>query len=147
MSNRLGLELSEPDEDGIRMAIVRVDGRPLVELIREIELPIATAAGEPAVAGAYGYLPEAVALPPSRHLFGEPARSSPLDDGRVAILGCGDCGIIGCWPLMARITLGPTTVTWDDFRQPFRKGWRYPAALRFVFDRSQYEQVLAGRAP
>ena len=46
---------------------------------------------------------------------------------RVYVLGC-QCGEVGCWPLLARISIGDASVTWDFFQQPHRKergysGW------------------------
>jgi hypothetical protein len=39
---------------------------------------------------------------------------------RVYVLGC-QCGEVGCWPLLARISVGDACVTWDSFKQPHRK--------------------------
>jgi hypothetical protein len=48
--NQLAIELTEANELGARMAILRIDGRPLIDIIREIEAPLAAATGEPTLA-------------------------------------------------------------------------------------------------
>lgn len=136
--HRLEVEVTAPNEWGCRMTVIRIDGRPLVELTAEIEAPIAAAAGQPDLAGKYDYLSAASVVTPSRLMLGNPARH----DGRVAVLGC-DCGIVDCWPLLVRITVTGDAVIWSDFRQPHRDNWVYPADLRFAFDRTQYERALA----
>ena len=54
--NTLAIEISDPNENGARMAIVRVDSRQLLDIVREVEGPIATKAGEADLAGTYDYL-------------------------------------------------------------------------------------------
>ena len=41
---------------------------------------------------------------------------------RVYLLGCGDRGDVGCWPLKARVRAEGESVVWDSFEQPHRKG-------------------------
>ncbi|MGV9556383.1 hypothetical protein [Streptomyces sp. NPDC003522] len=60
----------------------------------------------------------------------------------VPLLGC-SCGVWGCWPLMARIALTPTTVTWSSFRQPYREQWGELAMGPYEFPRDAYEAALA----
>jgi hypothetical protein len=141
VTNRLDVDLSLPHEHGSQAAILRIDGRPLIELITEIERPIAAEDGQPDLAGAYGYLSAAVACLPSRHLLGQTAECPSPEDRKSSVLEC-DCGIAGCWPLLVRITVAETEVIWSDFEQPHRSHWTYPSSLRFVFDRRQYEAAL-----
>ena len=61
--------------------------------------------------------------------------------GKVALLGC-SCGEWGCWPLLARIVATPSSVTWSDFEQPFRKQRDYSAFGPFSFARGEYERAL-----
>ncbi|WP_425247701.1 hypothetical protein [Streptomyces sp. NEAU-NA10] len=61
------------------------------------------------------------------------------------LLGC-PCGIWGCWPLMARITASPTTVTWSSFRQPHRKQWGELRIGPFTFERGAFEVALTAPA-
>ena len=140
--NRLEIAIGEPNEYGARAGIIRVDGRDLIDVVREIEGPIAAAAGEPTLAGKYGYLNIRLLVPPSQHLLGKAAR--PLleyDDGQVSLLEC-ECGCEGCWPFVATIEADDARVVWSHFRQPHRDNWRYPDDLRLVFYRSQYEEAL-----
>jgi hypothetical protein len=123
------------------MALIRVDGRPLLDLIREIEAPIAAEAGQPDLAGTYGYLNAVDVMAPSRHLLGRAARPLLEYGEKVSVLEC-ECGCEGCWPLLVRITVIGDEVIWSDFQQPHRDNWVYPAGLRLVFDRRQYERAL-----
>src|SRR5215218_6689567 len=90
---------------GIAEAVtVLVNGRDLMEVVKEMEAPCAARDGRPGLAGPYaGLLPEEVFLP-SRRLLGEPETNYAMDDpdGRIAALGCA-CGEPGCWPLLVRI--------------------------------------------
>ncbi|MDX3573484.1 hypothetical protein [Streptomyces sp. ID05-47C] len=61
----------------------------------------------------------------------------------VPLLGC-SCGIWGCWPLMAKVTVTPTAVTWSAFRQPYREEeWGELALGPYEFPRDAYEATLA----
>jgi hypothetical protein len=137
--------------DGVE---IRINGVPLPDLVRPVELPFAEAEGNPKIAGAYSGLPASIYLPPSRHFRGE--SRSGRSDGKVELLGCGDCGEVGCWPLLARIVVGPDQVVWSDFEQPYRGDpekvavWRYDRFGPFEFGRADYEAALlrvAGPAP
>ena len=134
---------------GQQYVIISVNGRPLTELVREVELPFATREGHPDMAGDYRGLPPREAFLPSRHLLGEPKPLWSGGDDRVIALRC-ECGEPGCWPLYVRITVGEGTVTWSDFEQPHRgensaaSHWRYDRLAPFVFVRQQYETALAG---
>lgn len=139
--NRFEVELLPENDWGARQALILIDGRPLLDLIREIEAPIAAANGQPDLAGKYDYLNSADVLFPSRHLLGEPVRPL-LDYGeKVSVLEC-DCGCEGCWPLLMRITVADDSVIWSDPQQLHRDNWVYPPGWYLVFDRRQYEQAL-----
>ncbi|MFH9860686.1 hypothetical protein [Streptomyces sp. NPDC017202] len=60
----------------------------------------------------------------------------------VPLLGC-SCGIWDCWPLMAKVTVTPTTVTWSSFRQSYREQWGELAMGPYEFPRDAYEAALA----
>lgn len=62
--------------------------------------------------------------------------------GRVYLLGC-QCGEVGCWPLLARISVGGESVTWDSFEQPHRKERDYSGLGSIVFDARQYREAVA----
>jgi hypothetical protein len=144
-----GEQAYEPDSPEL---VILVNGRDLIDLVREAELPFALAESSPSIAGGYAGLPARLVLPPARHFFGEPL---PLygDRAKVSLLEC-DCGVPGCWPLFARIDIDEQTVTWDDFEQPHRSPgrgrppavtWRYDG-LSFRFDRAAYEEELRSAA-
>jgi hypothetical protein len=120
---------------------VFVNGRNLTEIMREIELPFAARDGKPDLAGSYvGLPPEAVFLP-SQRLLGRPEEHYDDWRGKIAVLGCG-CGVVGCWPLLVKITTEEERVFWNNFEQPHRRRWHYDALGPFVFDRSQYLDKL-----
>ncbi|HEX2204573.1 MAG TPA: GNAT family N-acetyltransferase [Longimicrobium sp.] len=127
-----------------------VDGRPLRKWARDAELHSALAEGNPQVAGLYAGLPPEQVLPPSAHFLG--SRESSFfypEEGKSALLGC-ECGIVECWPLLARITVEGGRVTWSDFEQPHRGAahpgpWRYTLGP-FVFARDAYERALRDAA-
>lgn len=70
-------------------------------------------------------------------------------DGNAVLLMQCECGEVGCWPLLAKLEVTDTTVTWSDFQQPHRGPqspagwWRYDNLGPFSFDRVQYEAALA----
>jgi hypothetical protein len=96
------------------------------------------------MAGGYAALSADTLFLPSRHLLGEP---EPFYDGKVALLDC-ECGCPGCWPFVARIAVGGSTVTWSDFAQPHRGPesiaghWTYDALPPFIFDYEQYLSAI-----
>jgi len=137
-----------------------LNGRGLLDLVREAELPHAYAeydadgqAGEPlerlgtrgALAGDYDYPDASHVFLPSRNLLGAPYKHSfdtEADDRRnqqSLALWC-TCGEPECWFLLVTITVNESTVEWADFRQ-FHRDWRYDLGP-FVFDRSSYEAQL-----
>ncbi len=126
---------------------IDINGASMIDLVRAIEAPFAHAEGHPKIAGQYSGLSASSHLPPSRHFWGE--FESGVSRDKVQLFGCGDCGEIACWPLLARITLTPTQVIWSDFEQPHRNDpeetavWRYDEFGPFVFDRVEYEAALS----
>ncbi|QIN82350.1 hypothetical protein GBA63_06555 [Rubrobacter tropicus] len=118
-----------------------VNGRSLLDLVREVELPFATRDGRPDRAGSYVGLPAEAIFMPSRRLLGVPDDRYDDWEGRISVLGC---GVVGCWPLHARITVQDDAVVWDDFEQPHRRRWRHDRLGPFVFEREEYEAALRG---
>lgn len=117
-----------PDRPQIQIVI---DGRDLMEHVRAVELPQATADGQPDLAGSYSWL-----------AVDEWVENPEFDDeGRIAVLGC-ECGVVACWPLMVRITRRGGTVTWSDFRQPHRD-WTYDQLGPFTFRESDYDRAVS----
>lgn len=139
-----------PSGGGFQPYELRIDGRPLLELVRAEELPFAerefderTASGETeadlgprgALAGDYLGLPASYTFLPSKNLLG-----APYDRGKSLLLQC-TCGITECWFLLARVEVLDEHVTWSDFEQSHRD-WRYDLGP-FVFPRVAYEAALA----
>jgi len=117
-----------------------VDGTPLSEMILAFEHEQHF---EPA--GGYGGLiPEWVkygAL--DRYFSGDFEKGSYFARlERVYVLGC-LCGEVGCWPLLARISVGDASVTWDFFQQPHRKERDYSSFGPIVFNAQQYREAVA----
>lgn len=130
--NVLALRIQERPEEGGQEVRVLIDGRDLVEIIRNVEARWAEQDGQPQLAGAYsGLWPELWVRLPEQY-----------GDERAAVLGC-ECGEPGCWPLRVRISISETTVTWDAFSQPCRPAWRYDGVGPFVFSRSDYDAAIA----
>lgn len=112
-----------------------VDGASLREVTRERDL--VTALNRPWLAS----VPEAV----DRLLGLRPAKE--LNDGRVALLVCAECGDFGCDAITARLTVDADVVTWSDFH--YGSPTSEPAVVKalpasFVFDRQEYEETLRG---
>jgi hypothetical protein len=125
-----------------------VNDEPLRSLVEDCERPYATASRQAHLAGDYAPLWTRGSFPWSA-LLGvwyeqdyllsmERATYCP----RIVLMGCG-CGMIGCWPLLVRITVEDERVVWSDFAQPHRRRWKYDRLGPFTFDRSEYEATLA----
>lgn len=145
MNNRVRFEVRRSDQSYASEVGISIDGRDLIHLVREIEVPFAAAEGTPHVAGAYAGLPFD-GEPLVRHFLGQ-SDEVYEQDGKVAVLGC-ECGEPGCRPLLARIETDEGSVVWSDFEQPDRvgggilKAWRYDNLGPFRFDRAEYESAL-----
>ena len=147
MMDTIRLEIEREDTPAwgfIDSVIIFVNGRNLLDLAKEAELPYATRDGNPELAGSYVGLPAEAVFLPSRRFLGNPAERYDDWEGRISVLGCG-CGVVGCWPLQARIEATEDRVTWRDFRQPHRRRWSHAALGPFAFDRIAYEAELRAR--
>ncbi|MFE9484480.1 hypothetical protein ACFYNM_38610 [Streptomyces spororaveus] len=90
----------------------------------------------------YAGMAEHVLGDPVRHFLGDAAPDvRDIQTDATPVLGC-PCGMWECWPLFARITATPGTVTWAAFRQPRRQAWGDLALGPFVFPRPAYEHAL-----
>lgn len=136
-------ERDDPSHGLVDAVAVFVNGRNLVDILREVELPFATREGRPDLAGSYVGLPPEEVFLPSPRLLGEPATFYDRDgtEDKVSVLGCG-CGDVGCWPFRVKIALRDDVVLWSDFEQPHRRAWRYDELRPFVFDRARYLSAL-----
>jgi hypothetical protein len=147
-----------PDGGGFQPVEIRINQRPLIDLVREAELPFAQKELEERIAdgqapsqlfllaGDYNYLPPSLVFRPCRNLLDEPWKHGFVlaeDDsrtGKATLLGC-TCGVIECWFLQARVTISMEMVTWSDFGQ-FHRDWDLQLGP-FSFERLQYELQLA----
>ncbi len=115
-----------------------INGRRLVELIREHERPLAANDGQPGLEGSYQ--PLSFRRVPRALLYGDASFEYARRDGRMTLMGCG-CGTVECWPLVARVTGDDERVVWDAFGQPFRR-WDYSTFGPFEFDRADYDKSV-----
>lgn len=134
-------ERHDPGNGIVDAVAVFVNGRNLVDILREVELPFAAREGRLKLAGRYVGLPPEEVFLPSPRLLGEPATYYDYLDGKIAVLGC-VCGVVGCWPFRVKIELRDDVVLWSGFEQPHRRAWRYDEVRPFVFDRAQYFSAL-----
>ena len=137
----LSIEVDKTDRE-CPLAVIKIDGRELIEIVKEVELQITSKTSETSLAGEYAYLPLHLVKAPSNLLIG--GDISPYleeENGKRSILEC-TCGCEGCWPLRARITTDRDIIRWREFEQPHRKNWIYPDSFEFIFSRSQLEQAL-----
>jgi|GEM_PF-1156891 len=135
---------------------IRIDGRDLIEIVREVELPFAIRAWderEPAErygergarAGAYSHLHVKDVLASPLGLLEKP--EAFYDRGKSRVLQC-SCRSFGCSDLLARVSLDDTRVTWSDFEQisadrSGRRPWGHEQLGPFWFERSTYAAALA----
>jgi hypothetical protein len=125
---------------------IHIDGRSLVEIMRELEAKMAEREGHPDLAGAYQPFvkPESAEI----HYLGKHKERWGSSRTKTAILEC-ECGCPGCWPLLCEIVIGTDEVKWIDFEQPHRgansKGsfWDYSSFAGFKFAKDQYLGSLA----
>ncbi|HYN97335.1 MAG TPA: hypothetical protein VES42_26135 [Pilimelia sp.] len=129
---------------GVSSTLVPIlNGVPLPELLRRIELPFACREGKPNLAGRYAGLVGDEVRWPSRHYLGDPVRSW-FGDGDTVLLGC-ICSDWGCWPFTAIVSVAPDMVTWSGYRTGHR-AWDYRELRDFTFTRGQYEEALRDTA-
>ncbi|MET0335773.1 MAG: hypothetical protein ABW190_16010 [Rhizobacter sp.] len=142
--NRLSLRLVDAELEGgesCRAIQISIDGTDLIDLAREAEHPFALREGHPTLAGAYAW----VTLSPEALL----ALQGKEDgwNGKASLLQC-TCGSEGCWPLLARVSLGESEVVWSEFEQPHRGTesagghWVHDTLGPFTFERSRYDEEM-----
>ena len=138
-------EIAEADEAD--ELVIFINGRNLVEVLKEVEMVHARREGSLSIAGGYmGLAPEGVLLP-SEHFLGKPTEEQYRYADKVSVLEC-VCGWPGCWPFLVKIAMDEDKVTWSDFEQPHRgkdrgRGqWTYETLRPFVFERTQYMAEL-----
>ncbi len=78
-------------------AIILINGRPLIDLVRDYELPYARECGQESIAG--GYMP--IYADYLLDLLTGKTKSEEYD-GEIPVLIC-ECGCEGCWDLLATV--------------------------------------------
>ena len=126
--------------EGLTEVVVKINGEPLLELIRQREQSFAAKDGQASIAGDYAYLSLIDfkklfldALLPNGQLTASGERS-------VVLLGC-PCGIWSCWYLALKIKFEENAVKFSDFTNPRRKDWQY--GLEFKFDRVSFVSEIS----
>lgn len=128
--------------DGATEVVPVVDGVALTDRIHDFEREH----GMETRAVSYGGLiPAYFKFGPASHHYLTTHEVFISRKGKIPVLGC-ECGEWGCWPLLARVILEKTTVTWTDFEQPYRPDRDYSSFGPFVFSRSAYESAIAAIA-
>jgi hypothetical protein len=122
-----------------------INGRDLISIVREVEIPLAHPDYIPSNVGAYmGLSTEETRK--MRHILLGNTKSGTWVGDRIPVLKC-SCGEIGCWPFLVHINADGDQVVWDSFMQPHRSEhkppiWNYESLQPFHFDRRQYEAEL-----
>ncbi|MEP7037866.1 MAG: hypothetical protein ABI891_05950 [Acidobacteriota bacterium] len=120
------------------LIVPTIDGRSLVNILKEIELPFCKKEGTLKIAGKYGGLPISLVRLPSKHYYGE---ESQRTDGKSKILIC-DCLCAGCWDFVAKIEMTNKKIIWKDFEQIHRVNWNYDELGSLEFDKEQFKIAL-----
>ncbi len=140
MVSVLSFDVSRSDEGGATIITPCVDGVMLTTLVEQFEC----SHGLTDPAGGYGGLiPELFRYGPLDQYFLGKSEIPYFagTPGRIFLLGC-DCGEVGCWPLVCRLTTGDSEITWHNFEQPYRPARDYSSFGPFVFELKQYKEAL-----
>ena len=125
----------DADDEATMTGQIFINDKSLIDLVKQVELPMAAANNEEGIAGAYAPL-----------TLDDLHEELCADNGnehkskQVTLLGC-TCGIVDCWPLKAKVEQSENLVIWYGFSNPYRN-WNYDNLGPFVFDKNQYEYAL-----
>ena len=115
---------------------IYIDGKKLLDRIREIEEPFAASEGMPDLAGDYGHLPPEWLYHDLKNAVRE---NGAPDRHGVELYCCAGCGDPGCWSVCVNVKEDDRFVYWYDFFHNHRK-WIY--LLFYRFEKTAYEQAL-----
>ncbi len=119
---------------------VSIDGEPLTERVRRVEVPHRLAVGADPSVTRYTWVWAGFMLLPRRHLLGVPA--SPWWPGFSEVLVC-TCGEAACGAIAVSVRVWPGHVGWLAWRQfPLVEASPLCKFPSLVFNRSQYEAEL-----
>lgn len=115
---------------------IYLNGRELVEILKEMETPYALEEGHPSLAGAYGhnYAKELYA-----DLTEAMTEGTYCHEKGAELLCCSGCGDRGCWSVLVMVKQDEDYVYWEQFRNNHRK-WNYNIAFCFV--KKEYEAAM-----
>lgn len=145
----VGFKTVTSDIEDYKVVDIFINGTRLIDLLCQLEMPLAYQEGVPDMAGAYEGLPPLIVLPPARHFWGEGHPSYTYPDNKISLLEYAYSGVPGEWPFVVKINVGTKVVSWSDFEQPRRSKlkngylWEYSMMGTFRFDKGQYEMALA----
>lgn len=128
------------DKQYEKLAEIRINDRPIIDILREFELPLAKKENSENIAGAYMYLSP-------KNLYQNLTKNENFNEERKAtILAC-ECGSEGCWPMLVKIKEDEKAIIWEDFEQPHRtieRGnyWDYQSFGKYIFDLYEYKKQL-----
>ena len=106
-----------------------INDRNIIDIVKIVEQPFATAEGKPHLAGSYeGISPI------------ELIENLTEEDAKNYILGC-PCGNTECWPIRVKIRQKDNTIIWEDFWN-YHRDWDW-SELHFCFDMAQYNEEIA----
>ncbi len=111
-----------------------IDGKNLIEMLKDYELPFAKKEGCENIAGAYA------GIPPKK-LY-----TNLTDCKKSGILEC-ECGLEGCWTFRVKIIEKEDCIIWTDFEQIHRSKnsdnyWDYSNFNNLRFEKNEYFNKL-----
>lgn len=120
-------------------AHIFIDGRDLIEMLREFERPFAEKENAAHRAGEYEGLEPWL-------LHSNLTGTSTWYNNQRIVLEC-ICGCTGCWDFFAEVIEDDTKVIWTHFLNAHRGPksdhfWDYSAFKDFCFDKEEYDQEL-----
>jgi fructose 1,6-bisphosphatase len=124
------VELCDFEREKRTVVNIFINGKNLINIIRNIELHQADNVRDDAVAGNYAGLSP-------RELWDE----IHSEYQEKTVLNC-TCGCEGCWDLLAEIGKTEKYVIWRNFQQPHRPKWDYSQMKPYHFDKAQYNTEL-----
>lgn len=122
--------------DAVRIFI---DGKDLIDILREFEMPFAKKEDCENNAGSYeGMTPECL----YENLTSEPI----YEDNKTVVLEC-VCRCSGCWDFLTEIKENENNVIWTNFENNHRgpeshNFWDYSSFKDLLFDKENYKQEI-----